>query len=305
MTSQQNQSLTIGYFADGIWSHNAFKLLVKDSSITIAFVCVRFDSTDTILRNLAAHHSIEVITHKNVNAPEFIAQIEKYNCNLFVSMSFNQIFRSAILKVPHYGIINCHAGKLPFYRGRNILNWVLINDEKEFGITVHFVDTGIDTGDIILQKIFPITDVDTYETLLQVAHEQCANLLYKAILCFKTNQVSRIQQYNIHPVGMYCGMRTVGDEIINWQTTSRELFNFIRAICPPGPAAQTHLNGKLMKIKSAQLIDQAPSYKGVCGQVLNKTMAGFVVKTLDTSILISSYEYDGQVKIGDRFTTAS
>ena len=42
------------------------------------------------------------------------------------------------------GFLNCHAGALPFYRGRNILNWALINDEKEFGVTVHFIDEGID-----------------------------------------------------------------------------------------------------------------------------------------------------------------
>jgi methionyl-tRNA formyltransferase len=65
-------------------------------------------------------------------------------------MSFNQIFKSEIINLPRLKTINCHAGKLPFYRSRNILNWVLINDEKEFGITVHYVDEGIDTGDIIL-----------------------------------------------------------------------------------------------------------------------------------------------------------
>ena len=53
------------------------------------------------------------------------------------------------------------------YRGRNILNWALINDEKEFGITVHFVDEGIDTGDIITQETFPISDEDNYGSLLK------------------------------------------------------------------------------------------------------------------------------------------
>ena len=50
-----------------------------------------------------------------------------------------RFFKNKILSLPKFGIINCHAGKLPFYRGRNILNWVLINDENEFGITVHYV----------------------------------------------------------------------------------------------------------------------------------------------------------------------
>ena len=77
-------------------------------------------------------------------------------------MSFDQIFKEEIINIPPLKIINCHAGKLPFYRGRNILNWALINDEKEFGITVHYVDFGIDTGDSILQKNYEITDDDDY-----------------------------------------------------------------------------------------------------------------------------------------------
>ena len=75
-------------------------------------------------------------------------------------MSFDQIFKNEIINAINNNIINCHAGKLPFYRGRNILNWVLINDEKKFGITVHYIDEKIDCGDIILQRLFKITDQD-------------------------------------------------------------------------------------------------------------------------------------------------
>ncbi len=60
--------------------------------------------------------------------------------------------------------------------GRNILNWALINYEKEFGITVHYVDSGIDTGDILEQVAFPITDQDDYQTLLRRAYIGCAQL---------------------------------------------------------------------------------------------------------------------------------
>jgi methionyl-tRNA formyltransferase len=96
-------------------------------------------------------------------------------------MSFNQIFRSSIIKTPRLGIINCHTGKLPFYRGRNILNWALINDEKEFGITVHYVDEGIDTGDIIKQRCFDIKDDYDYNKLLQIAYVECAQILFDTI----------------------------------------------------------------------------------------------------------------------------
>ena len=68
--------------------------------------------------------------------------------------------------MPALGTINCHAGKLPFYRGRNVLNWAIINGESEFGITVHFIDDGIDTGDIIKQKTYPISLNDDYKSIL-------------------------------------------------------------------------------------------------------------------------------------------
>ena len=97
-------------------------------------------------------------------------------------MSFNQIFKNNLINLPPLKIINCHAGKLPFYRGRNVLNWVLINDENEFGITVHFIDEGIDTGDIILQKTFKIDDTDDYQTLLSRAYKECGSILYDSIL---------------------------------------------------------------------------------------------------------------------------
>ena len=102
-------------------------------------------------------------------------------------MSFDQIFKSEIIYLSKHKIINCHAGKLPFYRGRNVLNWVLINDE-EFGITVHYVDEGIDTGDIILQKKFPISDQDNYKTLLEKSYRMCKYFIW-SILMIKNNNV--------------------------------------------------------------------------------------------------------------------
>ena len=155
-------SLNIGYFGDGPWAHKTFNKLIKDPEIKISFICARYDSKDETLKKYAKLNSIDYFKHKDVNSDEFISIIIKYKCDLFISMSFNQIFKSKIINLTKYKPINCHAGKLPFYRGRNILNWVLINDEKDFGITVHFIDKGIDTGDIILQKSFQITNQDDY-----------------------------------------------------------------------------------------------------------------------------------------------
>lgn len=292
--------MRIGYFADGPWAHKAFEKLIKDESIKIVFMTVRYDKRDEALLRLAEQYSIPVELSENINSPDFIDTVKKYNADLFVSMSFNQIFRDEIRNLPKQKTINCHAGKLPFYRGRNILNWALINDEKEFGITVHYMDSGIDTGDIILQETYPITDLDDYGTLLKRAYDGCADILYMAIKRIQNNEVKVIKQSDIDPIGMYCGIRGEGDEIIDWNQNSREVFNFIRALCTPGPQATSWISGNKITINKAKLVEGAHSYKNIPGQVIGKTSDGLLIKTGDTILEITEYTYLGKIKIGDR-----
>ena len=294
------KKIKIGYFADGKWSHEAFKLLIKNKTVEILFIVPRTETNDDTLKKISQKYKIDYLEDSRINTDEFYEKMKLYNCDLFLSMSFNQIFKSRLLNLPSCKTINCHAGKLPFYRGRNILNWALINDEKEFGITVHYVDIGIDTGDIILQRTFPIDEDDNYNTLLEVAYKECAIILRDAIDMIYNNKVSALKQTDIHPVGFYCGVRGVGDEIINWNQNSRELFNFIRAICKPGPMATTSLNNKPFYINKSRLIVNAPLYKGIPGQIIAKDKGKLIIKTKDSTILIEEYEHNGKVKVGDR-----
>jgi methionyl-tRNA formyltransferase len=291
--------LKIGYFGDGLWAQNSLNYLLKDKDIVISFICLRFDTQDPVLKKMAFINNIDCFFHNNVNSKDFLDKINKYNCDIFVSMSFNQIFKKDIIYLTPKRVINCHAGKLPFYRGRNILNWVLINDEKEFGITVHYIDEGIDTGDIILQKTYPITDDDDYRTLLEKASIECANVLYESICNIKNDKINLIKQKNIHPIGFYCGIRKDGDEIIDWNQTSREIFCFIRAVTKPGPMAKNIINDKEIRINKAKLIDHAPNYKHTVGQVVGKNCNNLILKTKDSTIEIIEYYYDGNIKIGD------
>lgn len=292
--------MRIGYFADGPWAHKTFQKIIADPSLEIVFLTVRYDKNDEVLLQWAKERGIPIELSSNINSQEFIDRITKYQADLFVSMSFNQIFRGQMINLPKYKTINCHAGKLPFYRGRNILNWALINDEKEFGVTAHYVDEGIDTGDIIVQETYPITDDDNYGTLLARAYEGCADVLYRAIVMIQNNEVKRIRQQDIDPVGMYCGGRQPGDEIIDWNQSSREIFNFIRAICTPGPQAISWINGTQISINKARMIPGSHIYKNIAGQVIGKTKDGFLVKTGDTMLEILEYTYDGKIRIGDR-----
>lgn len=294
------KKLKIGYFADGPWSHLAFERLIQDETISIEFIVPRSDTSDQTLKNFSEKYNIDYLYPVKINTPEFIEKAKSYNCDLFVSMSFNQIFRAAIIDVPELGVINCHAGKLPFYRGRNILNWALINDEKSFGITVHYVDEGIDTGDIIKQYDYPISETDDYNSLLEIAYVECAQILYDAIKDIQAGTSQRIVQTTIHPVGFYCGMRGFGDEIINWDQSSRRLYNFVRSICSPGPMATTYKNGQEVKINKARIIEGAPEYIGTVGQLIGKTKDGFYVKTKDSFMEIMDIKSDVVLRVGDK-----
>jgi methionyl-tRNA formyltransferase len=291
--------LKIGYFADGPWSHQALDKLLSDETLQIEFICARNDKPDFILKIKAEENGIDFFSDPKINSKEFINRVQKYNCALFVSMSFNQIFGTEMINLPQLKIINCHAGMLPFYRGRNILNWALINDETEFGITVHFVDEGIDTGDIIKQHRHPITDQDDYKSLLFRAYEGCAVILHEAIKCIQFNEVNRISQKTIHQFGSYCPARVPGDEIIVWNQKSRDIFNFVRAICRPGPEARTHLGETELKINKVIYLPDAQHYKGIPGAIVGIADDTFFVKTNDSYIEVA--EWTGiRPRIGNR-----
>lgn len=318
--------LKIGYFADGIWSHNAFRKIIAHKDFHICFITPRFDSTDETLKLFAKTHNIPYIKSQNINSPEFLEQIKPFECDIFVSMSFNQIFKEPLISTPRLHTINCHAGKLPFYRGRNILNWALINDEKEFGISVHYVDSGIDTGDLILQRTYPINDKDDYSTLLRTAHTECAEVLFNALCLLHSGKAERIPQKSIHEIGFYCPARIKGDEWIEWHKTSREIFNFIRALNAPDLGAKTRTNTQELRIFKAQEIKNAPHYIATPGCIVGVEKAlqnplesiaqdfvmhdsttqdsmilpHLIVKTLDSTLRITQYQCAKALKIGDR-----
>ena len=303
LESRDEKLLTIGYFADGKWSHKAFERLIEDNNISVAFICVRFDTTDKTLMDFCKKYNIDYLKSEDVNSQAFVNEISKYSCDLFVSMSFNQIFKDALINLTKYKVINCHAGKLPFYRGRNVLNWVLINDQKEFGITVHYVDEGIDTGDLILQGTYPISIEDDYSTLLELSYVECANILYDAVCLFKFGAVTGKKQKEIHPNGFYCSQRRSGDENLDWDDTSKNIFNFVRAICNPGPKARAIINGGEVLINKVELVPNSCDYKCIPGAILfiDKAKKGVLVKTSDSCINIIEFEGNVKFKVGDRF----
>lgn len=121
--------------------------------------------------------SIPVYRLKNINAPESIEFIKQLRPQVIASIASPQIFKSKLISIPEY-TINIHAALLPNYRGMMPSFWVLAKGEKQTGVTVHYIDRGIDTGRIILQRPIEITPQDTLHSLqIKVAQNGAAALL--------------------------------------------------------------------------------------------------------------------------------
>lgn len=297
--------MNIIYFADGPWAHLAFDEILKHG-FTIKLMVLRFETRDPILQKKAAENDIRCTWVEDVNSSLFLQSISALNADIGVSMSFNQIFKKELIEFFPFGLINCHAGRLPFYRGRNVLNWALINGEKKIGVTCHYVDKGVDTGDIIHQKTFPVTDSDDYGTVLQKAYTMCAEVLIESLRNIQSGKATRTPQ---NETGTYFIGREIGDEFIDWSWNSRRIFNFVRAITNPGPYAQTWYeedeNYYLVYIKKVKLVQNAVSYICSNGGIIGKSKSGNpLVKTGDTMLEVLDYEIEHPNKmkfvIGDR-----
>lgn len=283
--------MRIAYFGDGPWAHRALRQLLAEG-YDVALVVVRADFRDPVLLEIAREHSIESTWHENVNSPEFLERLRALQADLGVSMSFNQIIRHELLHLFPQRFINCHAGKLPFYRGRNILNWALINDEQEIGVTCHYIDAGIDTGDIILQKTFPITDADDYGTVLERAIALCPAVLVEAVGLLRD---ASARPYAQPAIGTYFVARQNGDEFIDWSWPSRRVFTFVRAITTPGPLARTWLRVgaelALVLIERVAEVPDMPAYYCAEGAVVGISAAGNpLIKTGDTVVEVLAYQ---------------
>ena len=279
------KSYNIGFFGDDVWAHKALDYLLKDKTININFICGRFLTKDKKLKKIAEKNKIKFFKKKNINNIKFIDYIKKNKIDLLVSMSFDQIFRDEIIKSISNNIINCHAGKLPFYRGRNILNWALINGEKDFGITTHFVNKKIDAGDIIHQKIFKINKNDDYKSLLTKSYKECAKIIFKTIKKIQNNNYKATSQNKFSKKSSYFKKRVIGDEIINLKQKSYHIKNFVRALVKPGPIARINLKNNQNRKKKISILNKKNRIHSINKDSLTIKKNKIYFETIDKKIM--------------------
>jgi len=102
----------------------------------------------------------------NINDQESLAKIQRYNPDLLISIAANQIFKKPLLELTPRGVLNLHTALLPKYRGLMPTFWVLKNNEQYTGVSVFFVDQGVDSGPILVQKRIPIGTMSQEELII-------------------------------------------------------------------------------------------------------------------------------------------
>jgi methionyl-tRNA formyltransferase len=274
-------------WGDGPWAAKVLGDLI-DRGHAVAGVVLRHESTTPVLRDAARARDIDVIQPRDANAEDVRRWVAEKRADLSISIKYDQIIRRPLLAATPLGFINVHPGKLPWYRGRSTVNWAIVNGESEVGITVHVMDEGVDTGDILLQETVPIEWADTYASMLAKLQEVVPPLVVKAVDGLADRSLVPRPQIGF---GSYFSVRRAGDESIDWGESSLQIYNLIRAVSPPGPCARTQLDGRGLLVRSARYERDWPCYRSVPGEVVGRESDGVRVKTGDSTIVLTSFFY--------------
>jgi methionyl-tRNA formyltransferase len=224
----------------------------------------------------------------------FIDTLNSIKPDVIVVVAYGQILPREILEIPKYGCINLHGSLLPKYRGAAPIQWAIINGEKKTGVTTILMDTGMDTGEILLQEEIDIAPEDTAGILSKKLSSIGAGLLLKTIKGLEMGTIKPRPQD--HSSATYAPLLKKEDGRIDWSKGAEEIRNLVRGM-NPWPAAYTFLEGKLIKIWDVDVIVGPPEEEvkaGEPGRIIHAGKNGILVSTGKDSILIKSLQLEGK-----------
>ena len=203
----------------------------------------------TPVKEEAMKHGFPVYQPVKVRDPEFLQVLEKLDPDIIVVAAFGQIIPKSILELPKYGCINIHASLLPKYRGAAPIQQAVIDGEKESGVTIMRMGTGLDTGDMISRIVVPIAKDETGGTLFDKLAEAGAKLLVETLPHIFDGTAVYEKQPEESPTP-YAGMITKQMGLINFGKSAEELERLVRGL-NPWPSAFTFWNGKPLRYGKA------------------------------------------------------
>lgn len=203
-------------------------------------------------KNFVKHHSLNFIEYDNLDEDIFIQKIKDLSPDIAVVCSFNYKVPKIMLDSLKDGFINVHPSLLPNYRGPNPYSAVILNGEKETGVTLHLMDEKFDTGDIVAQKKVAISEVETMGTLFNRLNIIGLDMLLDTLKQYEKGDLIRIKQ----PKGEFKRGSLLAENnlFINYNKNASEINLLIRAL-NPFVLARTNFRGTLTKILSADVVE--------------------------------------------------
>lgn len=242
------------------------------------------------VKQFGLDNDIEVIQPKKMKDEEVIAKIKEINPDLIVVVAYGKILPKEIIDIPKYGIINVHSSLLPKYRGASPIHSAILNGDKESGVSIMYIEEGLDSGDVILKETCEITEDDTLGTLHDRLKELGAIGLEKALKLIEVGEVKAEKQDDskatfVKPI-------TKEQAKIDWNNTKEVIFNQIRGL-NPFPGAYTH-NEKNENIKIYKSEKLEKEYDGENGTVVEMTKKGPVVKVANGGLRLLEIKFEGK-----------
>lgn len=237
----------------------------------------------------AERADLPVLRPESVKDPDVAREIARRSPDMVFSFYFREIIPRGILDLAARGAFNLHGSLLPRYRGRCPVNWVLVHGETETGVTLHYMESKPDAGDIVAQRAVSITDDDTAVTLNRKLGEAARLLLRETFPRLLAGTAPRVPQD--HSRATYFGGRRPEDGRIVWRQTARQICNLVRAVTHPYPGAFTAWGGRRVYAWAARLLPDAPD--GMPGHVLAVSPGGLTVATGAGAVVLERAQLEG------------
>lgn len=237
---------------------------------------------------LAQAHGLPVYQPTGFRDDEAYETLKALAPDLIVAVAYGKLLPQRVLDIPPLGCINIHGSILPALRGAAPVQWAVLNDLPETGVTAMYLNAGMDEGDIIDVRTTPIGEMETAGELMDRLAILGAELLRDTLSAIAGGTASRRAQDPA--LASYAPMLTKELSPIDWTQPARHILAQIRGL-NPWPAATATLDGTEFKIWEARAIAQRADAEP--GTPVSLTKAGLVVACGDGTILITKLQAPG------------
>jgi methionyl-tRNA formyltransferase len=198
----------------------------------------------TPVGKFAKKNKIKLLEPDNLNAIDFKNQLKNLEADIFLVVAY-RILPEKIIGIPKHGAINLHVSLLPKYRGAAPIQWALMNGDTETGVTIFQINRKVDTGDILVQKKFPIYKDDNMLTLGTRLCNSGAEIMIDAIGKIEEGSIEILKQ--TQESVSFAPKITKKMRCVNWNWSAIKIHNWVRGLSPY-PSMYTFLNGKIIKV---------------------------------------------------------